>query len=372
MHLTKSHPSLSQHPLMGVDIKTLYQILKQYGGVSGYSYGHLAAILGSAIGRMPFRWLERWKVRGMDPAEELEAPLFIVGYWRSGTTHLHNLLGQSPLFGIITPVASGLPAELLTLASWLEPLLEKGLPEDRGIDQVAVTPQSPQEDEIPLANMQPLSVFHALYFGKNFKENFNKGVFFEGVDQTDIAAWRKAVRYLYGKVARHQNRQPLLIKNPIYTARVDMLLEMWPDARFIHIYRNPYTVYHSTVNYYYNMLDKLSLQRYNAEEIETVVQKSYTKMLDKLYSDTESLSSNQFVEVKYEELDRKPLKVLEKVYGELAIPGWKVAKSRTLNYLDSIADYTKNPHDYSADLKAKVDQHWGKYVKKWGYQFPEE
>ena len=65
--------------------------------------------------------------------------------------------------GVITPLASGLPGELLTLATWLRPLLERALPRDRGLDAVAVSPGSPQEDEIPMASLQPLSAYHAFY-----------------------------------------------------------------------------------------------------------------------------------------------------------------------------------------------------------------
>jgi len=368
----RSKPTLTEHPLMGVDLKNLISVLKQYGGVSRFAKGHLLIFLGSALARAPFNALEHWKVRNMNPLDELESPVFIVGYWRSGTTHLHNLLGQNPEFGIITPLASGLPGQLLTLATWLEPLLERGLPDDRGVDGVAVTPDSPQEDEIPLANLQRLSIFHALYFGQHFKENFNRGVFWDGASESDIEEWKDQMLFFLAKVARHQKKQPLLIKNPVYTTRIDLLSKIWPNAKFIHIYRNPYTVYHSTVRYYQKMLQTLSLQHYNVQEIESVVQTSYPRMLNKLYRDVEHLPKNQFHEIRYESLDKQPMRVLESLYAELDLPSWDLAKNRTKSYLNKISGYKKNPHNYRSGLKRVVDDNWGSFIKKWDYSFPKE
>ena len=372
MNKSKSKPTLLEHPLMGVNIKTLLASLKKYGGVPGYAYGHLLIFLGSALARAPFNLLDQWKMRNVQPLQELEAPVFIVGYWRSGTTHLHNLLGQNPEFGIITPLASGLPGELLTLATWLEPLLVRGLPEDRGVDGVAVTPESPQEDEIPVANMQTLSVFYSLYFGNNFADRFNYGVFWDGASTEEIEHWKQQMIYFLAKVARHQKKQPLLVKNPVYTTRIDVLRKIWPKAKFIHIYRNPYTVYHSTVRYYKNMLQTLSLQPYSEQDIEDIVQTSYPRMLKKLNDDVSDLPAKQFQEVRYEDLDAQPLEVLEYVYANLDLPSWEIAKNLTASYLKKIAGYKKNPHNYKSNLKRVVDENWGEFINKWDYSFPAE
>ena len=55
--------------------------------------------------------------RPLDPP-----PIFLLGHWRSGTTHLYNLLGQGD-FAYVDPIAAGLPWEFLTLGRWLRPLL---------------------------------------------------------------------------------------------------------------------------------------------------------------------------------------------------------------------------------------------------------
>ncbi len=369
--LLKPSPSLFQHPLIGASLETLLGALRTQGGVAAACTPHTLAFLASALARSPFRALDRLMMRGIDLTAAVDPPVFIVGYWRSGTTHLHNLLGCSPGFGIITPLASGLPGELRTLATWLQPVLERALPEDRGVDDVAVTPQSPQEDEIPVANMQPLSVFHALYFPRRFRQNFEKGVLFSGATEQEIRRWKRCVRFFLAKVAAHQGRQPLLVKNPVYTARVGRIREMWPEARFIHIYRNPYTVYRSTTHYFEKMLSKLALQPYSVDAVEPVVLDSYPRMLDRLYRDTDDLPEDQFAEVRFEDLEAQPLDELERLYRQLDLPGWEAARPVTENYLGRVADYSKNTYRYDADVRTTVQSAWGRFVERWGYEMPD-
>ena len=364
-------PGIGQHPLMGASLGTLVRALKYYGPVPRRHWPHVGAFFASAVARWPFRQMDRLLLpQRPEKKQPLEAPVFIVSYWRSGSTHLHNLLGLSPQMGIITPLASGLPNELLTLATWLRPLLEKGLPADRGVDRVAVTPRSPQEDEIPLANMLPFSLFHALYFGSHFEREFQRTVLWEGASAAQKAAWEKQLRYFYRKVTRHQGRQPLLIKNPVYTARVAALRQIWPEARFIYIYRNPYTVFHSSVQYYHKMLQSLSLQDYDEAAIERVVLHSYPRMLDALHRDTEHLPPEQFATVRYEDLEAQPLEVLHHLYEQLHLPGAQPGLKAATQYLKNLTGYQKNSHQYSSALRQKVDAHWGKYVERYGYAFP--
>jgi len=315
--------------------------------------------------------LDREVLRRAHSEITIHPPVFIVGYWRSGTTHLHNLLGCSPGFGIITPLASGLPGELLTLGTWFRPLLENALPEDREVDDVAVTPRSPQEDEIPVANLQQLSVFHSLYFPRHFRRNFERGVFFDGVSIGEIEQWKQSLTFFLSKVAMHQETQPLLIKNPVYTARIDRLREIWPEARFIHIYRNPYTVYRSTVRYFERMLSKLALQPYDPTTVKPTVLDSYPRMLNRLYCDVADLPDDRFAEVKFETLEQRPLDELERVYRQLDLPEWEHARPATEQYLRGVSDYSKNTYSYGPEVRATVRSEWGEFVDRWGYEMPD-
>lgn len=332
--------------------------------------GLLTLMLLSALCRAPFRLWDGAKFAAARRAVSrkgppMEPPLLIVGHWRTGTTHLHNLMGCSPAYGIITPLASGLPNEILTLGTWLRPLLEQALPEDRHVDRVAVTPASPQEDEIPLANMQPHSVFHAVYFPKHFQRLIDQGVFFDGVPEAEIARWAKLARAFAEKIAIHQNARRVVIKNPVYTARIARLRQIWPGAPFIHIRRNPYEVFVSTRHYYRKLLPELALQPFGHVDIEDFVLKTFTRLMARYDAEAPSVPEGQLIEVSYERLRRAPLETLAEIHAHLGLPGWEAAHPPIAAYLDSISGYRTNAYTISAEDRAKVDRHWAADLERW-------
>lgn len=356
---------------MGAGLKTLLDAFFQHGGVSLRCLPHAGLFLLSALLRAPFAALERFAVRRDNRLpNSLQAPVFIVGHWRSGTTHLHNLLARAPAFGIISPLASGLPGELLTLAAWLRPFLEKTLPMTRGVDQVAVTPNSPQEDEIPLANLQLLSVFHALYFPRKFSERFHRGVFFDGASAARIERWERELCLFLRKVARQQRKPRILIKNPVYTARARRLLSIWPEAKFLHIYRNPYDVFASSVHYFSEMLSRLSLQRVKNLDVAAFVLGAYPRMLDALYEETSALPPTQYCEICYENLEQNPLEELERVHDLLALPDWPKTRPKVADYLASLSSYKKNQYPLSQKQLRQIKTSWRYYIQKWNYSLP--
>jgi hypothetical protein len=309
-------PSAASHPLMGASLPNLIRLLGAAGPIPARRWPLVAAFLGSALARAPLSLLEGAR-NALSGEPELEAPVFIVGHWRSGTTHLHNVMGKDPQFGHISPLVSGLPQNVWSIVGLLRPLLEKALPEDRHVDNVAVTPDSPQEDEIPLASLQPLSVFTAVYFPHRFREHHARGVFFDGASTDEIERWALAQRRFLASVARQQRKPRLLIKNPVYTGRLALLRERWPGARFVHIVRNPYEVYLSTVRYYKRLIPDLALQPFDALDVEEMVLDTYARIMARYDAQAADLSASEVVEVRFEEFERDPLGELARVYDQL-------------------------------------------------------
>ncbi|NJL82752.1 MAG: sulfotransferase [Chloroflexaceae bacterium] len=332
----------------------------------------LAAVV--SLARLPFSTAEWLWMTGREEQIKITAPVFIVGYWRSGTTHLHNILGQSPEFGYISPLASGLPWDILGLVRRLEPLLALALPEDRYVDNVAITPDSPQEDSIPLASMGPISYYHGLYFPKRFAEHFRRGVFFEGCTTQEIEAWRRCHVHLLKKVALHQQGRRLLLKNPVYTGHIARLRGIWPDAKFIHIVRNPYVVFQSTRHFFRRLLPELALQAYDPlaiAEIESLILESYPRLMGALASDSAVLPQNSFVELSFEALEANPLLEIQRIYAQLELPGWDAAEPRFETYIAKLAGYRKNAYAYDPEVARLVESHWQPYLEWWQQRKPD-
>ena len=365
-----SNPRLL-HPLMGCNFSTLLKLLAANGFVSPRRIPNLAIILTASLLRIPFSTLERLVVRQLcHQMSPMSAPVFIVGHWRSGTTYLYNLLSRSPDFAYVTPLATGLPWDFLLLAKLLQPILEYVLPSDRFIDQVPVNPDSPQEDEIGLANMQLISFYHGLYFPRQFRKNFNAGIFLEDCDLNQIEQWKQSLSYFLTKLHLQQPDKRLLIKNPVYTSRVALLRSLFPDAKFIHIYRNPYIVFQSMRNFYHALFQELALQPIDRLEIDEVILESYPKMMNALLKDAADLPADQFVEVRFEEFERNPLQQLQHIYSSLELDNWEIAKPVFSAYLESQGSYRKNRYSFSAEANEKVWQHWQPFIEAWNYQIP--
>lgn len=359
------------HPLMGADPLTLATVLARSGGVPPSRLPHAVLAFGVSVARLPSTLLEgavvelrRWRAPEADP------PIFIVGHWRSGTTHLYNLLARDPALGWVSPLATGMPWDFLGLVKVLRPLLEAAIPEDRGIDRVPVRPDSPQEDEAALANMQPLSFYHGLYFPRRLREAFERGVFFDGATPGEVARWERRFRLFMDKLALDQPGRRIVIKNPVYTARVGFLARMYPGARFVHLHRNPWVVFESMRRFYRKLIPRLSLQPGEDPDTDALILDAYPRMLRRCVEEGEALPAGHYLEVAYERLDREPLAVLERMYGELDLGDFAGVRGRFREYLDSIGTYRKNPHRFAEEDVERVRERWGAWAERWGYEAP--
>ena len=355
------------HPLSGSDLPTLVRVVAANGPVPLRQWPPLAIAAAASLARTPFSLFERaiapaWtRIRGPMPA-----PVFIVGHWRSGTTHLYNLLSRVPGFGYPPPLATGLPWDMLLLARALRPALVRLLPEERFIDRIPVRADSPQEDEPALANMQELSFYHGLYFPRHLQANFDAGVFFDGATPSQIRRWRRRFQHLLDKLHVLNRGRRLLIKNPVHTTRIHLLRQMFPDARFVHVRRDPLTVLASMRHFYFRLLDQMGLQPYDPATIDELILRSYPRMMRQLETDAQDLERGRFVEIAYERLDEAPLTELERLYDELELPGFEEARPHFEAYLDRVSGYQKNQHELPDSLRHRAEAEWRPFIERWG------
>ncbi|MEE8295331.1 MAG: sulfotransferase, partial [Sphingomonadales bacterium] len=319
---------------MGSSFRNLRALNGLYGKADQTALFYL-----SALGRLPFTLIEKVVVGTRRKAvEPVYPPVFILGHWRSGTTHLYNILSKSPRFQYVNPYQAGLPGDFLLLTKLFGPLLKRSLPKGRFIDEVPVTPTSPQEDEFALANMMPYSFLHALYFPGDFFNTFNKGLFFEDVGKKEVGDWQEKLKLFYLKLQIAGPGKTILIKNPVYTARVALLREMYPEAKFIHIRRNPYKIFFSMRNFYAQLLNELSLQPHDLPDLDDHILSVYVRMMEKLERETRGLPKNQFLEIDFETLQKNPLKTIELAYDLLNLGPFGADKKYYQAYLAGIKD----------------------------------
>jgi omega-hydroxy-beta-dihydromenaquinone-9 sulfotransferase len=358
------------HPLCGADPRMLAGLVLRHG-LNARSALPLGIAMAVSLLKAPVTLAEHLMVSLRRGEEGLgEAPVFIVGHWRSGTTHLYNIMSKAPQWGFVSPFATALPWDFLLIGRLFAPLLARVLPEHRFIDNIPVEPDSPQEDEIGLANMTPLSIYHALYFPRHFNETFDAGLFFDGVAPDAIARWSSLLRYYYDKLSIEAKGARLLIKNPVYTARIALLRRIWPGAKFIHIHRNPYQVFISMRNFYERLFAEFALERADHLDLDEVILKTYRRMMGRFTEDAAAIPPGHLVELSYDALQAEPEAALARIYGTLGLSGFDTDRAAFLRYLASVEGYRKNSYIYPSETRARVGEALRPFIERWSYEPP--
>lgn len=339
------------HPLSGADPLTLLRLAPGAPTPAGAArYGVALACAGL---RSPFTLAEA-AVRPLLP--DPEPPVFIVGHPRSGTTHLHNLMAASGRFATVPPVLAGMPWEALGLARAMRPFIEMYLPRTRLIDGVRLGPDVPTEDEIALANLCDLSHLHALYLPGRFAERHRRGLLFEGATPRQIAARGRALRSFARAVARPR-RGPLLLKNPAHTGQLAWLLDLFPEARVVHIHREPEAVFASMRRATGRALRELALEPWDPAEVEAAILGTYPDLARALVRDAGGLAPDRFASLSYEALLAEPEGTLEAVWSALSLPGEPGPGVRL--HLDAVSDYRPEGQAPGGPERSTICDLWG-------------
>ena len=260
-----------QHPLFGISLKNWIQLSDRNGGVDSTYFARGVCITLGSIALMPIRIISRIKYDAkINNTAIKNPPVFIVGHWRSGTTYLHELLSKDPQFCYVSLWNTLMPDSFILLDS-IKHFLANFLPDERPMDAIKVEIDGPYEEEAGIAAISLWSFFHCLHFPKNAEEQYQKSMHFNDLSNEEKTEWTQKFLWFMKSVTFTNNGKRLLLKNPANTARIDTMFKLFPNALFIHIYRNPYNVYLSTKKMRTRVLDKLALQTAKDEDIETQV-----------------------------------------------------------------------------------------------------
>ena len=370
MNKTKDDNKDIRHPLFGTSIINWIQLLSDHGGVDRSYFMRAMFVTLSTIYTLPARLLFKIIYGSRISKTHIKnPPIFIIGHWRSGTTFLHELLSQDPHLAHVSLWHTLVPDSFLILNSSKE-LLSRFLPTTRPMDSMRVDIDGAYEEEAGLATLGRLSFFHCFMFPRDAEQQYRKSVLFEGLNAEEIAIWKKNYLQLLKAVTFENNGQRLILKNPANTARIKTLLELFPKARFIHIYRNPYKVYVSTKRMRMRVLNQFALQHTTEEEVERHVIDDYISLMKSYYEQKDKIPEGQLVEISYEEFVANPLDQVRQVYAKLDLPGFEEAKLGMQQHLDRQAGYVTNPYTIDKAIIQRVKKHWGFTIKRWGYKPP--
>lgn len=266
---------------------------------------------------------------------EIRAPVFIVGHARSGTSLLHRLMcADSARFSWFAMYEMFLPSllqrELVRFVARCDRRFWKGALarriaawEDRafakGRQMHPMSLAGPEEDEFLLAIPFCSGTVSMLF--PYLRELLPYARFDSALPEKT----RRRVMRFYHECVRRQlwlngAGKTHLSKNPVFSDKVESLIEFFPDARFVVTLRSPYETIPS--------LQKMMKRNWKAsdvdpERIRDSLEVLFENSLHHYLHPFEVLDSRPgttWTTVRYEDLLEKPREAVLAVYRELGLP----------------------------------------------------
>lgn len=361
--------SIGNNYLSGITAGEWFRLLRGRQCTVDAAYWHRAMFitLMSLVNSAARRREERL-FRDEIAAAEIAAPLFILGHWRSGTTHLHNLLARdTERFAFPNTWQVVNPHSFLTTEASHARRFAWMVPATRPMDAMEMGFGLPQEDELALSLMCLRSPYLGISFPRAEVE-LERYLDFEGVPEDEISEWRDALLYFLRKLTLRYGGRTLVLKSPPHTARIRLLLGLFPDARFVHIHRHPYQVFRSCRHYHDTATWFTYLQRPDRDAIDGHILRRHTRLHDAFFAQRGLIPHGRFHELSFDDLERDPEGELESLYQVLGLDGFDAFRPKLRDYLDTLAGYRKNAFEpLDATTRAMVATAWRRSFETWNY-----
>lgn len=366
----KNYLNLTTHTALGMSLPVWIRLMiKNKFAVNLLFLPKILFITGNILLNTPFQIYEYLRFNKRIKNTKVQRPVFILGHPRSGTTYLQYVLCKDSNFSFCSTHEALIPHTFLTIGKFTRAFLHIAMPKTRPQDNVKAGADLPKEEEFALGNSSDTSLIHGYYFPKNIFRYFDETVLFENTNSKLSNHWKKHFDYYVKKIIYKYPGKRILLKSPANTGRVKEILELYPDACFIHIHRHPYAVYQSNEKLYEKILPLLSFQKADNKLLENYILYSFEKMYRKYFDNRTNIPVNQLFELSYTDFVSAPTELLKKAYEHLDLGIFEKAEPYFMEEIKSTNDYRKN--SYSAlneKTKQMIDEKWAFFFDEYGYE----
>lgn len=345
------------HPLAFAPVKVWFNLIKNNKRLSVRRFTQFIMISFASLILSPFRFIEGLIFSSRIAGTTVHpSPVFILGHWRSGTTYLQTLFSKDPNLGYLCGYQAFMPGLELLNIKIIYKFLDLVVPRKRDMDNMPRGLAIPEEEEFALTATSEMGTYHSLWFPHN-ESYFRKYNLFESVSDKEMEQWNKNYLHLLKKIVLFTGKERLMLKNPPHTARIKVLLELFPQAKFINIYRNPYDVYLSMRNMYEKSICPLFLQEMSDAEVDEKIFTWYEKVMRKFMEEVNLIPQENYLSVRYEDLERAPYDYMKKIYQYFGLD-FNSADEHIKHYLESVKNYEKNKFKLSPKQVKLINTRW--------------
>ncbi len=254
--------------------------------------------------------------------EQIVAPLMILGLPRTGSTALHNLVGQDRSVRVMSTWEAMMPCPPPEAATYdtdprvaameiqmqrrdeMTPRMKQMLPS---------TATSPTEDQVTMAFDFTSQIFQASFHIPSYAHWFN----YEA-DLVPTFTYVKRVLKLLQWHCGAPDGGPARwrLKNPTYSLFIDALDTVFPDARYCMTHRDPANVIPSAADLYFEM-HKPSTDAPDKSWLGEVITESFALGMDRMMAFRDAGNEHRFFDIQFAPFQKDPFPVLAKLYAHL-------------------------------------------------------
>ena len=256
------------------------------------------------------------------------------------------------------------PHTFLTTEGTSAPLMQWLMPPTRPMDNVKSGVAEPQEDEFALVACG-LSFMVGLVIFPRTHHPYQRFLCLSDATAEQVHQWKSAFLQFLQKLT-FKYRRPLILKSPAHTGRLEVLLELFPEAKFVHIHRDPYAVFQSAAHTWRKVGKWWGLQACEVDE-ERILE-DYVRLYEAFFAQRHRLQKQNFCEVRFEDLERDPMGQMKHVYESLELPKFDHAMPAVRNYLHTVTGYSRNSFPaLPVEMRRRVASKWSRSFAEWGY-----
>ncbi len=293
-------------------------------------------------------------------------PVFIIGHWRSGTTFLHELMSLDERFAFPSTYECVSPYHFL-VTGWIIPkMFWFILPSKRPMDNMQIGFDKPQEDEFALCAMGAPTSYYRMGFPNN-EPQYHEFLEMADVNEQDLSQFREALMH-FVKTLTYKKKKQLILKSPPHTGRIQLLSKMFPGARFVHIFRNPYSIFASTRRLWQTMDVVQGFQIPKHDDLDEYIFDCFERMYRGFHRQRQNINPAHICDVRYEDLVQDPIGEVQAVYEKLGLGDFDDVREKIEAHVADRRDYKPNKHELDAGIKSQIAERWSDYLERYGYE----
>jgi hypothetical protein len=296
-------------------------------------------------------------------------PVFILGYYRSGTTFLQRMLMQDPSLRTTSLFQTVMPEIMLSSEKTLTPVMDGVSRLFKIQNQFHRIPlrwrDFPGEEDVALGSLfRKQASTWGILFPEKFIQHFDRFFLLENMTETELNEWSYQYDCFIKKVSLACHSSQLVLKNPPNTGRVKQLLKLYPEAKFIHIVRNPADVFLSNRLFWQAIKKNYMLGKSRNLSFDELIKYSYSGLMNKYLNERDLIPAGNLIEIQYENFISNPVLTLESIYNKLGLEGFENARTSMMQFSSQQGRYPRLKHQ-PEECPPFLQKEWKHFFKFW-------